>query len=300
MTSYRLRIMGALMRPLVRFGMERIEDPLRMRRDFDLGARIWFRRVSGAQFRPAKGGLWVTVGKHTPGQVLLYFHGGGYLAGSPQTHRHVVARLCAMSGLQAYVPRYSLAPESPPPACLADATAAFDDLVAQGFAPQNIVLGGDSAGGGLALLLLSRLCQRGTPPGGCFAWSPFCDMTFSGASVGENGRRDHFFPGHRSGELAAMILHNIAPDDPAVSPLFADFPNCPPVLIQAATGEILRDDAVRMVAKLQAAGADAHLQMWDDAPHVWQLFDGWFPEAREAIGKTATFIKALLPPPAEN
>lgn len=303
--SLQMRLLTGAMRPFVRALNARAQDPRPLRRYLNRSARLFFRDVPFALYRPtayaAAGGrqrraLWVSArARPVPGKVLLYLHGGGYLAGSPHTHRRMIARLCRMSGLRAFVPAYGLAPEHPVPAQLMDAEAAHAHLMAMGYAPGDIVLGGDSAGGGLALALLARLCRRGQAPALAFAWSPLCDLTFSGASVSENARRDHFFPGERVHDLAEMILGDTPADDPRASPLFAGFPGCSPVLLQVADTEILRDDAFRMAEKLRAAGAEVRLEVWNGAPHVWQIFDGWFPEARQAIGQTADFIRHRLP-----
>lgn len=310
--SLRMRLVAGTMRPMARAISARVQDPRRVRLYLKRTARFFFREVPFALYRPAgyaAGGgrmrraLWVSArARPVPGKVLLYLHGGGYLAGSPRTHKRLVARLCRMSGLRAFVPAYALAPEHPVPAQLADAGAAHAHLLAMGYAPGDIVLGGDSAGGGMALALLAQLCRRGQAPAAVFAWSPFCDQTFSGESVRENAGRDHFFPAGRVHELARMILGDTPADDPRASPLFADFPGCPPVLLQVSGSEILRDDAVRMADRLRAAGAEMRLEVWDDAPHVWQIFDGWFPEARQAIGQTAGFIRHHLglPSPGDS
>ncbi|MFD1509519.1 alpha/beta hydrolase fold domain-containing protein [Lacimonas salitolerans] len=308
--SLSMRLIAGAMRPGMRAMNARATDPAPLRRGMEMSARLFFRNVPFAlylktTYRAADGAarraLWVSArARPVPGKVLLYAHGGGYFAGSPNTHKRMVARLARMSGLRVFLPSYALAPEHPVPAQLADMEAAHAHLLALGYAPGDIVLGGDSAGGGIALALLALLCQRGQAPAACFAWSPFCDQTFSGASVQENGRRDHFFPGHRVHFLAGLILGDTAPDDPRASPLFAAFPGCPPVLLQVSDSEILRDDAVRLEAKLRAQGTDVRLEMWEDAPHVWQIFDGWFPEAREAIGNTARFIRRHVPAPADS
>jgi acetyl esterase/lipase len=296
--SLALSLMGAAMRPLVRRVMGRAQDPQRMRRQLELAARLWFREVPHALYLAtayrsdeAMPALWVSSGAVTSDKVLLYLHGGGYLAGSTETHKRLVARLCRMTGMRAFLPEYRLAPENPLPAALQDAEAAFLHLTERGYRPSDIVIGGDSAGGGLALSLLSRLCLLDQRPAACFAWSPFCDQRFSGRSVTENSRRDHFFPGDRVTDLADMVLGDLSPDDPRASPLYADFPQPPPVLLQVSDSEILRDDAVRMAERLKRAGGAAELQVWPNAPHVWQIFDGWFPEARAAIGETARFIR---------
>ncbi|MFY0680937.1 MAG: alpha/beta hydrolase [Thalassovita sp.] len=296
-----MQLMGAAMRPVVRFAMRRASDPKAMRRHFAISAKLWFRHVPFSLFLPTTFGprkaeaLWVSAEPTSHSKVLLYFHGGGYLAGSPHTHKMVVARLSRMAGLRAFVPSYRLAPEHPLSAACEDADLAFEHLLSKGYRAQDIVLGGDSAGGGIALGLLARLCQRGQPPAGCFAWSPFCDQSFSGDSIQENGDKDHFFPGDRVEDLAERILGGADPKDPKISPLFAAYPNCPPVFLQVSDSEILRDDSVRMDQKLRAEGAQCQLEVYSAAPHVWHLFDGWFPEARAAIRKTAAFVNSLPP-----
>lgn len=132
-----------------------------------------------------------------------------------------------------------------------------------------------------------------TPPVGAFAWSPFTDLTLASPSHRENASRDHFFPPDRARDLTAMILGNLPPEDPRVSPLFGAFPDCPPVLLQASECEILRDDSLRMAEHLRNAGAEVQMSLTEGAPHVWQMFDGIFPEARRSIHKTAAFIKSV-------
>lgn len=296
--SIRLRLAGAVLRLLVRARLRRASDPQPLRRAFARAARWVFRPVPHTHVLPAQydthcGGrdaLWIGARAVRSDQVILYLHGGGYIAGQPQTHAAMVARLARLTGMRALVPAYRLAPEHPLPAALHDAIAAFDHLLSRGYRADQIVLGGDSAGGGLALSLLSVLCLRGTPPRAVFAMSPLCDLTFSGESVRTNAMRDHLFPGSRAPELAAMVLGDLAPTDPQVSPLFAAFPNCPPVLFQVAQSEILLDDTRRMEAHLRTSGARVTVQIWPEAPHVWQLLDGWVPEARQALAQIAEFL----------
>jgi acetyl esterase/lipase len=163
-----------------------------------------------------------------------------------------------------------------------------------GWAPGRIVLGGDSAGGGIALALLARLCARGTPPGGLYAFSPWVDLTLSGASMAENAAADPLLPAARIGELVAAIRGALPADDPRLSPLFAAFPGAPPVLLQAGQSEILRDDTLRMIARLEAEGAEVRLRLWPDTPHVVQIFGDWLPEAREGRAEAAAFVRERL------
>ena len=288
---------AALIRPVARAAMARADDPAPLRRAMRLVSTYLLRGPRNVPAQtiamPTGRALWLGT-RHADGPVILYFHGGGFVAGSPQTHRKLAARLSVLTGLPVVLPPYRLAPEHRLPAAQHDALAAADWLIGQGVAADRIILGGDSAGGGLALSVLSALCTRGTPPRAGFAFCPFTDVTFSGASVRENARTDHFFPGDRVGDLAARILGDVAPDDPRLSPLFARFPNCPPVLMQASGTEILRDDATRMAAALQGQGAHVTLQLWENAPHVWHLADGWWPEARAALRATAAFLGPLV------
>lgn len=295
--SWQLRVMAFFIRPVMRRLTRHVAAPEVVRRHFDLVAGMVFRTPAGSVFSKTtfnnRAALWVSSGPVTEKRILLYIHGGGYIAGTPHTHKRMVARLCRISGMRAFLPAYRLAPEHPIPAALEDVMQAWHHLIALGYDPEDIILGGDSAGGGLALALLAQLCEAQTPPAGLFAWSPFTDQTFSGASMQQNTARDHFFSADRAPELAAMILGDTAPDDPRASPLFAHFPKCPPVLLQVSHTEILRDDATRMEAHLRTSGADVRLEMWPDTPHVWQILDGWLPEARRAISNTGFWISSL-------
>lgn len=267
------------------------------------GARRRFRRAARALFHPpplslilrAQGpvpGLWVQNQPRGKG-VVLYFHGGAYLMGAPETHAAMIAELARLTGLPAFLPRYRLAPEHPFPAAFDDALAAWNRLRDLGYTPNEIVLGGDSAGGGLALALLSHLCRTDQSPAGVFALSPWTDLTFASASLSANARRDPLLPGDRIEEVRAMVLGTppaADPADPRLSPLFAEFPGAPPVQIHVAETEILRDDSLRLQGPLPAA----EIRMNGDLPHVWPIFHNYLPEARETLAATADFIRACL------
>ena len=293
--SYRMRFFASALSPIVRAAFTHARNPVPLRDGADLAARFTISVPHSSEVsHDALGfpGLWI----HPPGgdedRVILFFHGGGYVAGSPQTHQRLASRLAHLASRSVFLPAYRLAPEYPLPAAFDDACLVWDALIASGYAPQDVSIGGDSAGGGLALSLLAELCQRGTPPAAAFAWSPFTDLTLTSPSLSENAGRDHFFPAERARDLTAMILGDMAADDPHVSPLFASFPHCPPVLLQASECEILRDDSVRMTEHLRAQGAEVTLSLTPDAPHVWHMFDGFFPEARQSIAETADFLCA--------
>lgn len=298
MTSWRLRIMAGCAKPVMRWRMGRVNDAGNVRRMFERTAKYMLRAPPFAHFvrtsypsDRARSAVWVTAGPVARDKVILYLHGGGYLAGSPWGYRKLVAHLARAAGIRCFIPSYRLAPEHRLPAAFDDALAAHAHLMALGYRASDIVIGGDSAGGGLAFAVLAELCARGQHPAAAFGWSPCLDLTYSGASVRENARRDHLFPGERVHDLSAMILGDVPAGDPRLSPIFAEFPGCPPVLLQIADTEILRDDSTRMEAKLRQQGCAPRLEVWHGAPHVWHFLCGYVPEAREAIENTGFFIR---------
>jgi len=232
---------------------------------------------------------WISVGQVDPDRVILYLHGGAYLSGSGDTHCALVGRLSRLSGLRACVPDYRLLQDAPFPAAFQDACAAWDMLRARGYAPRDIVLGGDSAGGGLMLALLSHLTRRGEVPASAFALSPWTDLTMSGATLG--CETEALLPIDRMTEVVDLYLEGADRKDPRASPLFARFNAPPPVLIQVGAQEALADDARRMTRALQKAGGAVTLREWPTALHVFQILDGWLPESRIALSEVARFIQ---------
>ncbi len=300
--SWQARVIRLFSRNVIRPTLARQRNDPSARAHFDRLARCFCRTPPGSLALDAEvGGIpgqWVSNRPRDTG-VLLYFHGGGYLMGSPGTHAALAAALARRSGARVFLPDYRLAPEHPFPAAFEDALAAYDGLLRIGHAPESIVIGGDSAGGGLALALLAHLCRQQRAPAGLFTFSPWTDLTFSGASLVTNASREQVLPAHRLTEFRALILGGARPadaDDPRLSPLHASFPGAPPVLILAAESEILRDDALRMRNRLP----DAEIRIAGDLPHAWPMLHGWLPEADETLDQTARFIRACLPAEAES
>ncbi|WP_273250195.1 alpha/beta hydrolase [Sediminimonas qiaohouensis] len=300
--SLGIRWFSAVLRAVVKPRLSRTSPPTKARGHLRLIARLVFRQPGYALILPraAAGGAppmtRISVGRPAARRVILYFHGGGYIAGSPATHAPMLARLAKLSGVEVRAPAYRLAPGARFPAAFKDAKAAFRYLLKAGYRPGDIVLGGDSAGGGLALALLAWCCAQGLRPAGAFAMSPWTDLTGSGASMTQNAARDAYLPAERLDELAGLYLGDAPRDDPRASPLFAVFDRPPPVLLQVSESEILRDDTLRMAARLRAQGGDVTVQTWEDAPHVWQVFDGWLPEARAALRAVASFVQTSFAP----
>lgn len=239
-------------------------------------------------------GHWLEGRGSRKDRIVLYFHGGAYFAGSGKTHAPMLAYLSHLARVPVFAQDYRLLQEAPCPAAHEDAVAAWDDLISRGWEPNDIAVGGDSAGGGLALALLSTLCLRGTPPACAFAMSPWTDLTLSGTSIKTRAKRDPVLPSNRIAEAAEAYLGALAPDDPRASPLFASFPNSPPVFLQVGSPEILEDDTYRIANRLREHGADVVVETWDGAPHGWQLGYAWLPEARSALKSIANFVQSTF------
>ena len=267
-----------------------------VRRDFERKAWLFFHRPRGTTIevlecagRPA---LRVSAGG-SGGPLILYFHGGAYFFGSPRTHSAMVARICKDAGADAIVPDYRKAPEHPFPAALEDAEAAYAEIRAD-HPDRPIILGGDSAGGGLAFALLARLIASGSNlPAGIFGFSPLTDMTYSGGSVRENQAHDVMLPVSQIPTIVEMYLGNRDPRDPGASPLFGDFKGAPPVFLTVGDTEILRDDAVRLKEVLEDQGVAVTFGLARDLPHVWPIFHNTLPEARATIRVLSDWIRQV-------
>ncbi|GGB20213.1 alpha/beta hydrolase [Allosediminivita pacifica] len=295
--SRRLHFFNMLLRHTARPRLARTPTPEVAARDMERGARFLFRPPPFLRHVVRPGGMhWFSQGPCAPRRVILWFHGGGYVAGSPRTHRAMLGRLSRLAGVEVCAPDYRLAQEARFPAAVEDARAAWERLMAEGYRPEDVVIGGDSAGGGLAAGLLAWLCQRGTPPAGAVLFSPWTDLTLSGASLTENAEADALLPVGRIGELAEIWLGEADPADPRASPLWADFPTPPPVFIAWSQTEILRDDAARLADRLEQAGSEVRRMVHPVAPHVWPYFLGWFPEARQTLRRAAVFVRECLRP----
>jgi monoterpene epsilon-lactone hydrolase len=291
--SLRLRLFTLLMRWLVQPVVATSKDPAKARRGFRVMA--WFFRVPPFVLHLVEAGRvhWISVGRRDADWVILFLHGGGYITGSPVTHLGLAARIAKLTGVQVASVDYRLAPEHPAPAALEDAIAAHAMLLAKGYPAGRIILGGDSAGGGLALALLADLCARGMAPAGLFAFSPWTDLAMTGDSLTVNEGLDPLLPVRRMPDLVQIVLGDMDAADPRISPLYAHFNQPPPVLLQVGSVEILLDDSRRMAEVLRRAGGEVQLAIWPGCPHVWQMLDGYLPEARQALVQVRDFVAGL-------
>jgi acetyl esterase/lipase len=228
-------------------------------------------------------------------RVLLYLHGGGFITGSPNTHRLLTVALGEAAKMSVLSVDYRLAPEHPFPASLEDCTAAYRWLLSTGVAPENIVIAGDSAGGNLTLTTLIRLRDNGTPlPAGAVCLSPATDMVAE-ESFFENAETDPILADVGLFWWAPAYLAGADPTDPLVSPVRADLRGLPPLLIHVSSCEMLYSGCKRFAERAKAAGVAATLETWDDMPHVWHAFGlHRLTESKEAIDKIGEFVKGLF------
>jgi len=236
---------------------------------------------------------WIAAPGAVKDRVILYLHGGGYVIGSINTHRAMIARIARASNARALAIDYRLAPEHPFPAAVDDATRAYKWLLAQGYKPQKIVIAGDSAGGGLTLAALLALRDSGQPlPAGAVPISPWTDLEGTGESVRSRAEKDPMVQQANLAESAKQYYGAHDPKDPLVSPLHANFRGLPPMLIHVGDAEILLDDATRVAERAKLAGVDVELEVWDDMIHVWHVFAKLLPEGQQAIDKIGKFVIA--------
>lgn len=220
-------------------------------------------------------------------QVLLYLHGGAYVAYSPRSHRELASRLGRAAGCAVLVPDYRLAPEHPYPAAVEDALAALAWLRAQG---RTVVVAGDSAGGGLALALALRLRETGQEQvAGLALLSPWTDLALTGASVDEV-EDDPTLDVDRLRGAGLSYAGSADPASPELSPVHADLTGLPPLHIEVGGGEILLSDSTRLAEAARAAGVEVTLEVGEDLPHVFQVF-ATTPEATASTDRLGAFLR---------
>jgi monoterpene epsilon-lactone hydrolase len=223
-------------------------------------------------------------------RVLLYLHGGGYVIGSPHTHRALAGKIAKGIFSNCLLIDYRKAPEHPFPAALEDALEAYRYLLSEGYQPDNITIVGDSAGGGLAIALQFELKELSLPLPSCTVLlSPYLDLTGTGSSIEQNAKNDRFLDVFEMRKWAEMYANGHAMTDPKISPLFGDVSGLPPILIQASESEVLYDDSIRFVKKLEEASVEVTFQTWKGLIHWWHMFGG-MPEAKEAIDMVIDFV----------
>ncbi len=238
-------------------------------------------------------GEWSIAPGADGGRVLLYFHGGGFSAGSIVSHRAIVTQTGRTAQARTLAIDYRRTPEHPYPAALDDALYAYGWLLAQGVQPGRIALGGDSAGGGLALAVMVALRDRGLALPAC-GWciSPWVDMEALGGSYARKAAIDPMISKDYILELAGWYLAGTSPRTPLAAPLYADLRGLPPLLIQVGSSETLLDDSIRIAGRAGAAEVRVTLEVWPHMIHAWPMFYQQLSDGHRAIAAAAAFIRA--------
>ncbi len=243
---------------------------------------------------PACEADWISVPESDPRRVILHLPGGAFCLRSPPVHRALVARLCYQARARALLVHYRLAPEDPFPAGLRDCITGYQFLLEQDIDPGQIVIGGDSAGGALALSTLLALRDDTIPlPSGAYLISPVADLTeLDEGSRSENRWLDPMLvPGRQKMRRMYVADDETLLRHPHVSPIYGDFSGFPPLLFQVGDTEILRDDSVRVAEKARAAGVPAEVEIWEGVPHVWHAM-AFLPESQRALARIGEFIRS--------
>jgi acetyl esterase/lipase len=238
-------------------------------------------------------GLWMDA----PGSnnVMLFIHGGAMLVGTAEVYRGLTGNIAAAAGVNHFSIDYRLAPEHAFPAALDDSIAAYKGLLSEGYQAEQIIVAGDSAGGGLALGLLLSLKAAGIPqPAGAVLLSPWADLTHSGESMTTQAQADVSLTlaGLESG--ASQYLQGHSAMDPLASAVFGDFSGVAPLLIEVGTTEILHSDSTRIRDIAKSAGVDVTFHEWTDMPHDWSLFSFMLSEGRDMIEEVGAWIKTKV------
>ena len=234
---------------------------------------------------------WVKIPQTSKNKVILYFHGGMYLFGSPQAHRQHVIKFVKGCGMNALVFDYRLAPENPFPAALDDALGAYEFLLTEGCDPTDIVFAGDSAGGGLCLATLLAIQDKGLPlPAAAAALSPWTDLMLTGKSYQTN-KKICFSPEGCAENASRMYIGSYSSQNPYISPLYGNLEGLPPLHISAGGNEILLDDSIHFAEKARAAGVDVTLRIDKGMCHCYPVFGNLFRESKLALAEICQFLR---------
>ena len=239
-------------------------------------------------------GEWSIAPGSDASRVLMFFHGGGYCSGSIVSHRRMVTEAGRAARTRTLAIAYRLAPEHPFPAAYDDALTAWRFLQNQGIAASHIAIGGDSAGAGLAVALITQLRDAQEELPAC-AWlvSPWTDLTLSGSTLATKDAVDPIIHKTYLNELVdAYLPAGVERNDPRVSPLFADLKEFPPMLIQVGSAETLLDDATRFARIAGAADVAVTLEIWPHMIHAWPLWNAQLEPGRRALVSAGAFIRA--------
>ncbi|MFT7405991.1 MAG: monoterpene epsilon-lactone hydrolase [Zhongshania sp.] len=225
--------------------------------------------------------------------ICVYFHGGAFVMGGMNSHRHMAAYLCKQAKLKMLMVDYRLAPEHPFPAAVDDTMAVYRELIGHGRSPQKLILAGDSAGGNLALVCMQQIRDaKMAMPKAFVLFSPWLDFTYSSPAFVENNAKDVLLNQTILSESAAMYAADHSLEDRRISPLEGSVAGLPPCFIIASRIEVLRDDSRRLRDSIETAGGTVTYREWKNVPHAFPVFCKFLPEAKRALKDSAAFIGA--------
>ena len=241
-------------------------------------------------------GWWAKPAKARKGAAIIHVHGGWFNLGTAQAFRNFAGHIASSAGADAFIPDYRLAPEHPFPAAVQDLEACYRGLVDKGII--KIALTGDSAGGDLALVLLSsasaQASQGGVAPAGAVVFSPITDLALTSESFETRAEAELFFTKSQAVALVRSYLGETDPKNPLASPLYGDLTGLPPISVHVGDDEVLLDDSRRYVERAVAAGVDAKLDLWMGMPHGFVTNVGGFNAATQALNATGSFLTERL------
>ncbi len=228
-------------------------------------------------------------------RVLLYLHGGGYIAGSPAGYHGLAGHFAKLLNARVYMPDYRLAPEHPFPAAIEDSLAAYAWLLDKGHSPGSIVFSGDSAGGAMVVSVMVAAKRAGLPlPAAGAALSPWANLEHSGASMATRDGVDPTVSLAGLNLMARAFLDGVPKSDPDASPVFADVRGLPPILVHIGEREVMLSDAMRLAEHLAENRVRVSLEVWPGMFHVWHLFAAVLPEGMQALTGAAAFLDAAM------
>ena len=276
----------------------RSDDYRQRRRDMDAGFRqyaiardVTIEPVTGNGVRAE----WTSTPQDDRDAALLYVHGGGYVIGSLDSHRHLVSEAGRAAKAWALALDYRLAPEYPFPAAVEDAVAGYRYLLSRGIRPGCIAIAGDSAGGGLVVAAMLAIREAGLAQPAC-GWciSPWIDMEGIGETMSSKAEADPMVQREPLLEMAGLYLGGANPRSPLAAPIYADLRGLAPLLIQVGAAETLLDDAIRLAKAAGAADVRVDLQVWPEMVHVWHLFHPELKAGRRAIEAGGYYVRATI------
>lgn len=297
--SWQLALFRFILRFVRLFIGKRLPTVARMRKDMDLAARWFLPRAKNMTVQPIlMAGLKAeritpTGARHD--KALYYLHGGAYALCSIETHRRMITKIAEAAGIAAFAIEYRMAPEHLYPAALEDSVAGFQYLLGEGYKPEDIIIAGDSAGGGLTAVTLLKLKELGMPmPAAAVLLSPWGDLEGTGESNHIPRRKDSVLTNEALTWHGKLYAGKADLRNPFISPIYGDYTGLPPIMLQCSSVELIHSDSVRIAAKAEAAGVKVELVEWGHTFHVWQMYDFFLPEARESIKQMGAFMKQQL------